>query len=168
MSSQPFVTPRGTVRQIQIINASLILGPAIFLGIVIFQTQDQLPIEPQMTYYALGFTALMIVIYAFFRLPVNKHRLKQMFQDQSFDPQSDEAFLALAPTYMTERIIRLAQIESAAFFSGIVYMQEKVWWSLAAAGLVIFLMLVGFPTRSQIDAWIERRTVGLRFGDSEL
>jgi hypothetical protein len=149
----------------QIINGSLILGVTVFLGIVLLTTQNQQPQVPQLTYYALGFLALAIVIALAFHMPIPGHQLKQVTQKQ-FD--SDEVFMALAPIYQTERIIKLAIIEGAAFFTVFSYMQEKVWWSLAATGLAIFLMILGFPTRATVNAWIERRTLGLQFGDSEL
>lgn len=151
----------------QIINGSLIMGVVMFLGIAILITQDQQPKEPELTYLALGFLAIGIILYAVIRLPIDQHRLRQLSKDQSFDPDSDETFLALAPAYQTERIIRLAIIEGGAFFNGVAYLTEKVWWSLAAMGLAILLMLVGFPTHTQIKAWIERRTLGLQFGNSE-
>ncbi len=166
MTSQPPGTPKAIILVMQVINASLVLGVAVFLGVAILITQDQPPKEPQITYLALGFLAVGILISWVFRVPINKNRV--ILKDQSFDPNSEEVFLALAQTYQTERIIKLAIIEGGAFFNGVAYMTEKVWWSLAAMGLAILLMLIGFPTRSQINAWIERRTLGLQFGDSEL
>jgi hypothetical protein len=168
MSSQPPIHPQGVVLVNQIINGSLIMGLAVFLGIAVLITQDQQPRNPQTTYLALGAFAVSAIVYFVFRLPINTHQLKKVGQDQSFDRNSDEVFMVLAPTYQTERIIRLAVIEGAAFFNGMTYLTEKVWWSLAAMGLAILLMLIGFPTRHQIDAWIERQTLGLQFGDSEL
>ena len=168
MTSQPPGNPKGIIRVIQIINASLVMGVAVFLGVAVLITQDQPPKEPQMTYLALGFLAVGILVALVFRLPINKSQVKPILKDQSFDPNSEEAFLSLAQTYQTERIIKLAIIEGGAFFNGVAYMTEKVWWSLVAMGLAILMMLVGFPTRSQINAWIERRTLGLQFGDSEL
>lgn len=167
MSSPVHQNPRGIIQVIQIINFSLVFGVVAFLGFAILTTQDQPPQEPRMTYLALGFLAVGIIISLVFRVPINKHPLMKIAQSQEFNPHSDEVFLALAPTYQTERIIRLAIIEGGAFFNVITYMQEKVWWSLAATGLAILLMLIGFPTRGTIDAWIERRTLGFRFGDSE-
>jgi hypothetical protein len=168
MASQIPQNPRGVLLVMQIINASLVFGVLVYLGFVIATTRNQQPQQPQTTYLALGFLAVGILISLAIRVPINKDRLKQVFQDQAFDPHSEEVFLALAPIYQTERIIKLAIIEGGAFFNITAYMQEKVWWCLAAAGLAIFLMLIGFPKRATINAWIERRTLGLQFGDSEL
>jgi hypothetical protein len=76
-------------------------------------------------------------------------------------------FSALAPNYQVEHIIKMAILEGAAFFNGVAYMLEKFWWSLAAMGFIVFLMLIQFPSRSKINAWIERRTLGFQFGDSK-
>jgi hypothetical protein len=167
MPSQAPQNPRGVVHVIQIINGALVMGVVVFLAFVLLTTQGQQPQPPQGTYYALGFLTLGIVISLAIRMPINRHQLKNVAQNYS-DRDSDEVFLALAPTYQTERIVKLAIIEGGAFYNIFTYMQERVWWSLAAAGVAILLMLTGFPTRSTIDAWIGRRTVGLQFGDSEL
>jgi hypothetical protein len=165
MTSQPPGNPKDSIRVMQIINASLVMGVVMLLGVVIVLTQDKQPKEPEIAYFALGFLAVGILVSSVLRVPINKDRV--IPKDQPFDPNSEEVFLTLAQTYQTERIIKLAIIEGGAFFNGVAYMTEKAWWSLAAMGLAILLMLVGFPTRSQINAWIERRTLGLQFGDSE-
>jgi hypothetical protein len=168
MSSQAPQNPRAAVLVMQIINGALVMGVVVFLAFVILTTQNQQPQPPRGTYYALGFLTIGIIISLAIRMPINRHLLKQASQEKVFDPYSDKVFFALAPIYQTERIIKLAIIEGGAFYNIVTYMQEGVWWSLAAAGLALALMLVGFPTRATINAWIERRTLGLQFGDSEL
>ena len=70
------------------------------------------------------------------RLRVNFSNVEK----DSFDPRSDEAFLAFAPVYQTELIIKLALLEGAAFMNGVAYLVEVQWWSLAVMGTLLFVM----------------------------
>jgi hypothetical protein len=142
------------------------MGILVFLGVLLVITQEQQPNPAFISYVAVGFAGLAIIGHYFFRLPINSQGLKAIRTRDSFDPQSDDVFFALAPTYQVEHIIKMAIIEGAAFLNGVAYMLEKHWWNLAVMGLIVFLMLIRFPSHSKITAWIERRTLRLQFGDS--
>ncbi len=167
MQSSDNTNPKQLVFVMQIISSSLMLGIAMFMGAALAITQGQQPKTPQITYIALGYAGLSIVGCFLFRLSIKTTLLKQINQQHEFDPQSDEVFSALAPTYQTEHIVKMGILEGAAFFNGVAYMTEQFWWSLAAMGLIELLMLFRFPTRSKITAWIERKTLNLQFGDSD-
>ena len=154
--------PSQLVFVMQIISVSLILGVLVFLGVAFVMTQGQQPKPPMLTYVALGFTGLTIIGHWLFRMPVRPSQAAV----ENFDLHSEQLFRDLAPYYQTEHIIKMALLEGAAFFNGVVYMQEANWWNLAAMGLLVFLMLIRFPTQSRVIAWIERRTVAWQFGDT--
>jgi hypothetical protein len=167
MPSPQNVNPNQIVFLMQIISVSLIMGILLFLGVAMVMAQDQQPSEPYLTYVALVFAGAAILGHHFVRIPVQTDRLNQLAEEGQFVSQSDGVFAELAPKYQTEHIIKMALLEGPAFFAGVAYMQEKVWWNLAAIGLIIFLMLIRFPTHSRINAWIERKTLALQFGNRD-
>ena len=167
MQTPQHANPNQVVMIVQIITIALVMGVLLFLGIVVMNTQDQQPGDPEAAYPPLIFSAVAILVQFFVRIPVPTNRLKELAASENFDPRSDEVFAALAPQYQVELIIKLAILEMPAFYNGIVYMQEKIWWNLAAMGLSAVLMLAMFPTHSRLESWIERKTLPLRFGEQE-
>jgi hypothetical protein len=59
-------------------------------------------------------------------------------------------------------IIKLALLESAAFFNVIATVVEHNWWSLGLAGLLVGWMLTNFPTRSRVERWIAEQGIANR------
>lgn len=157
--------PNQIVFVMQIITVSMVMGIVVFLGILLIITQGQQPKQPNITYMALGAGIAAIIGHIAFRLPIDSRRLEEFQNDGGFDPHSEEVFTELAPRYQAEHIIKNALLEGAAFFNGVAYLVETIWWSLAMMGLLILLILIRFPTQTRIRNWIERKTLALQFGN---
>ena len=60
---------------------------------------------------------------------------------------------------MTGRIIRVAILESGCFLNLVVYVLEKSRLSLIAVAILLFLLLLSFPTAFAMRRWIKARAV---------
>ena len=150
--------PRQLVKVMQIITGAILTGPVIFLAIVLLTSGDQPPQDPSLAYIAAAFAAVMIFTHFLIRLRPNPSALPESKRGGNFDPFSDEVFAAIAPTYQTELIIKIALLEGAAFFNIIAYQWERQWWSLAISALLLALIAIQFPTVSRIQERIKNQT----------
>jgi hypothetical protein len=57
--------------------------------------------------------------------------------------------------YRGRQIVGRAMLEGAGFFNTIAFIVDQNWWSLAIVGLLVFWMLMTFPTRTRVEQWIE-------------
>jgi hypothetical protein len=73
--------------------------------------------------------------------------------------QQSEADLTepLCGLYQTSMIIGDAFLEGAAFYFLIAYLVEGSPIALAGAGFFLIMLLFQFPTRTKVEAWIERQ-----------
>lgn len=67
-------------------------------------------------------------------------------------PATDEGKLLLA--LQTKTIVGCALLEGAGFANLFAYMQERQWYNLLIAGLLCAGILVMFPLRGAVDAWL--------------
>lgn len=158
MPQNPPQTPKQMVLVMQIITLAILAGPVFFLVFVLLTSSGDPAQEPTQSYIAAGFAAVMILTHFMVRLRPNRSRVPESLRGENFDPYSDEVFLAIAPTYQTELIIKIAMLEGAAFYNIIVYQMERQWWSLAIVALLLGLIAIQFPTTSRIQARIENQT----------
>jgi hypothetical protein len=140
------------VRVMQIIAGALILGSGIYLGIaVLVRAQGNaqpVPDPPLLTYISIGFAAMMIVAAWTFPAQLIRARLLVMRTQAT----TDDSFVAV---YQIQLIIRLAQLEGAAFFGATAYLSEGSPLSLGASLLLIVLMLSQFPTTGRVERWVQ-------------
>lgn len=150
MNEQPSdITQR--VRVMQIINAALIMGVVFFAVIVVF-VMDGLG-QPaggmMMSILGAGFAGMAIVIHFIVPNILVVNMTKE--HAEKFDADG------WCGVYQTKLIIGLAILEGAAFFNVIVVQMEHQWFPLAIAGVLLFWMLVQFPTETRVRQWIESR-----------
>jgi hypothetical protein len=55
-------------------------------------------------------------------------------------------------------IVGLALLEGTAFLGILAYLIEAQPLALGVTGIAILCMLLKFPTRSRVQAWLERQT----------
>lgn len=158
MSQGNVQTPRQMVLVMQIITAAILAGPVFFLLIVFVILEDQPPRDPLHAYFAAAFAALMIFGHFLIRLRPKRSALPESKQGEHFDPHSDEVFLALAPVYQVELIVKIALLEGAAFYNIIAYYLERQWWSLAVVAMLLGLIAIQFPTVTRIQQRLENQT----------
>jgi len=151
-------SPAGIVLVMQIITATILAGPLVFLLYVLFATEAQPPNRIFTSYLGAGMAALMILLQFFVRIRPNRSAIPEDQRDQDFDPDSEDVFMAIAPTYQTELIIKIALLEGAAFLNIIAYMLERQTWTLAIAAVLLGLIAYQFPTHARIQNRIVEET----------
>lgn len=140
-------SPASQARGAQIIAAALMLGVLTFAAISVFLVEVQhLPAARTGAMMSIGLavfagTCLMMAVW------VSAALATTAVKDQSDD--------GLIQGWQSRIIIRFALCEAACFANLVGYIVEQNWWSLAVvAGLLVF-MLTMFPTRTQLEQFIE-------------
>jgi hypothetical protein len=161
------VTPG--VATIQIINGALVAGVLTFLGISLFlraRHPDGVfgPALPEANRLLPLFAIVLAVgnALAAFWIPrtivqgLRRALAEGRWKDPGVgrgEPATTDAGRLLS-AYTTARIVQLALLEGAAFLCLIVYyLRGDALMLLVALGLVA-AMLVGWPTRGRLDAWL--------------
>lgn len=134
----------------QIITIALVMGVVFFAGIVVFIGGLNGPPTGQfMAILAAGFAAIMTVLH--FVVP-------PIFARSAVDGISSKAEPTVwVGVFQTKTIIAMALLEGAAFFNLVCCIIEHNWWSMTIAGGLVAIMLIGFPTRSRVEHWIENQ-----------
>lgn len=153
---------RAMLTNMRIISAALISGVIVFLVVVLFIVEgDRQPGTPLLTYLGLAFGALGLV-FAFIVPGFMGGSIKQALADgkrvdlpAQFKASQDVGIVGnLLFLFQTRLIIGYAILEGAAFFNLVAYMIERQDVSLAIVGLLLGAMLVKFPTRGKVEAWL--------------
>lgn len=155
--------PPGRLRTMQIIAGALVLGLAVFLGIVVFlvQVQNQgRPLgqaqgAPVMSILALGMLAVLAVMSVVLPDVMMRQYVRGTARGHFPSPQSDADWLL--GLRQTTLILSLALLEGPAFFCCIAYLLEGRFYTLGGALLAILLMGSRFPTEAGLRAWLRRQ-----------
>lgn len=134
-----------TIKMMQIIAASLVVGVVAFALIAVFVVGalDEPPESMLISAIAAGFAAVVFVLHLVIPPLVISQQARAARGEQLYG------------VYLTKMILGLALLEGAAFFNIVAALIEHNWWSLAIAGGLAFWMLALFPTRTRVDHWIE-------------
>jgi hypothetical protein len=146
-SESPSLTAQ--TRVLQIVVGALVMGVLLFGTFVVFTALKKPPGGVTMSYIAIGFSALMIVLHVIVPGVVERAALR----NQSIDtgPQ------ALLGVYFTRTIIAAALLDGAAFLSLVAVMQEHRPWVLGVTAVLVVLMIMQIPSRTRIEQWLEMR-----------
>jgi hypothetical protein len=164
------LVPPGRLRTMQIIAGALLMGVAIFLGIVLTIVQVQRggqglgppQSQPILSLMALGTLAFMAVTSVVLPNNMVRQGLRRIARGE-FQPPSAAA---ASPTADAEQILGLRQvtlivslalIEGPAFLGCIAYLLEGRLYVLGVVGLALALMLIRFPTEGSVRAWMRQQ-----------
>jgi hypothetical protein len=141
----------------------------LILGFICFGVRDwgQKPAAdrtPVMTYLALGFAAVMIVIHVVvpYRLATNARRARAR-QVVRFDERGtsadglDSESVDLLGIYQDQLVMRAALIEGPAFFLLLAYMVEGQLIALLVAGLLLLRQLSMIPSQTRVERWLDEQ-----------
>ena len=156
LSDEQFQIVRPKLVILQIIVAAMSVGVLVFALVTNFVTPwvestmdiSMLPL--------LGAAASFFSIILAFVLPA---LAANSVPKNSDDEPSDQRLPAAANVFMTGRIIRVAILESGCFLNLVVYVLEKSRLSLIAVAILLFLLLLSFPTAFAMRRWIEARAI---------
>jgi hypothetical protein len=168
-----FLGPR--LRVMQIIAATILLGAVAFAVIALSVVWGQnggrglappagLPILSVVAAFVLATNGLLA---AFFPRVVTRAVVRRIAASLDWPPGKDAEFYAEAAAQLlasrqTTMIIALALLEGAAFLGGFAYLLEAQPLALGVVGAAVFLMLLHYPTRDRVRAWIERQADRVR------
>lgn len=153
----------------QIIMAALAMGVVSFMGIAIFIrfSQQQAPPEmPVLTYIALGYTPIALLLQAILPGMMAGARTQTPERLEGLAGKGDEvpAVGSLCARYQALLIISLAIIEGAAFLALIAYLIDGNLLTLGAAVVLLAVLLAKFPTLGRVERWIEERREAMKLG----
>lgn len=158
------------IRTLQIIVASLTLGPLIFLLVVVFAIQPPQPPQPiafgavNLTTISLGFAAAAVAVRAFVPATIVARARREAGQNaasnggrRNDDDQRATTVFALWNAYMVKTIVGAAILEGTCFFLIVAYQLERQPIALSTAAAFLTAVACHFPTSSRIDNWIENQ-----------
>ena len=156
----------GQVRVLQIIVASVVLGPVAFLGYVLFMAP---PAEKDgggfMTYVACGVAAAAVAA-RLFAPPLIVRSQRRQIAAGVWSPSGQTGGRLKTPTtdagklaavYATRTIVAVVVLEGAVFFLVVAYLLERNPLALAAAIPLIVVIAAHFPTQARVAEWVERQ-----------
>lgn len=147
----------------RIITLALIQGVVIFAVLVLFINQMQLNgAAGRMTWLSVGFAGLMIVNMMIIPGLVTTAQLQRFSAADLRDRSEQEQCELVYPAFQTQLLVACALAEGAAMFCVVSYLIERNWMSLAAAGVMVMLMAMRFPTRAGVEFWLENRLGEIR------
>lgn len=138
-------SPEATLRVARIIWIALVLGVAVFGGVVVVAPIEHSrgPSPDLLFWIAVGMAAVMVPISFLLRSVVH-------------GKARTENGVAHGP-WLTGNILQWALCEGAAFFGLVVTMMSDALWPALVPPLVALLgMLVGFPAGSDLDLGVSR------------
>jgi hypothetical protein len=147
--SEPSATLTAQTRILQIVVSALVVGVLMFGGFVGLTALKKPPQDTTLSFIAVGFGALMIVLHVIVPGIVERAALA----NQSVGSGDEQ----LVRVYFTRTIIAAALLEGAAFLSLVAVMQEHQPWVLGVTAALVVLMVMQIPSRTRIEHWLESR-----------
>ncbi|NIN77957.1 MAG: hypothetical protein GTO26_09230 [Planctomycetales bacterium] len=145
----------------QIIVGSLVFA-VISLASVVLVVGDGEPAEtPMVSYLSVLMAIACLVGGPLVAGHIARIGLQTWVQDTRTSPLampegSGKASL-LANVYQTRLIVAAATIEGAAILNLVAYLLEGRTWTLAAAAVLLFVLLMQFPTSGRVETWVENQ-----------
>jgi hypothetical protein len=144
------------VRTMQIIWFAMLAGVSTFAVVAVFLHREA-PANLVLSRFLLFFAPASILMS--FLVTAIRRVLPELRSEDA-----EVAYPRLVAFYQTTLIVALALLQGSAFFALVAYQLEGVWWALAIAGIVVFLMLLHFPTLGRVEAWCRTWHETIRMG----
>jgi hypothetical protein len=134
---------------LQIVVSAMVIGVLGFAGGAILIVLQKPPQGTTLSYVAVGFGALTVILHAV--VPAFVERAALANQPVGSGAES------LLRVYFTRTIVAAALLEGGAFMSLAAVMIEHQRWVLGVAAVLLVLMVMQFPSRTRIEQWVETR-----------
>jgi hypothetical protein len=151
--------PEARVRTMQIIVMALAAGLLMFFVLALFlRGQGQFgppPDVPVISYVMIAFAAVDSIASAV--VPgISLAAARRKLAEEPRRPEGDPSprWYGLCQTIL---ILRIALLEGAAFGLLVAYLLEGRLWTALLALVLLAAVAAHFPTRSRVDAWVERQ-----------
>ncbi|MDH3719329.1 MAG: hypothetical protein OES79_14515 [Planctomycetota bacterium] len=145
-------------RRMQIIAGTLASSVVVFGVVVLVMRQGEPAESAVVSYVAIPYTIACLV-----GSPIVAARVARMAQQSLVQgtlkpppnaPTGSSDVGLLAGVYQTRLIIAAAIIEGAAFLNLVAYLLEGHVWTLAATVVLLFILLMQFPTTGRVENWV--------------
>jgi hypothetical protein len=136
----------------RIIAGALIASPLLFGAVAFVIASRKAPGNPFLGYFSVFFSVIAIVMST-----VIPNIATRSLLQQTKGTKDGNWLLALYGVFQARLCIRYALLEGAAFLCGIAYLQTALVWALVAMAVLVCVMIVRFPTRSQFDDWVREQ-----------
>ena len=146
-------TYRNSVRVLQVIWFAMLSGVGLFLVFVLFKRAEQPVAEPMLSYLAVAFAAGAAVVSSVLPLIMKRPVVANALAGTPDEMRAELGADCLVPAFQTLLIVQLAILEGAAFFAGVAYLLEGLWWTFAAACVLWLLILARFPATGRVRNW---------------
>ena len=142
---------------LQIFTAVLMVGPCVFLGIVVCINQGSFGTEPNITaWFAIGVALVLFVLHLLITgKQMWRNPVAQINSDEDWKQHSTDQLAVLMKLLQGRKIVACALLEGAIFFNLIIYLVSGLGGNLAAAVFLILTVAARFLTRSRVESWIE-------------
>jgi hypothetical protein len=154
----PPPTPDARVRVMQIVVIAQLLGGLVFMGITLAlhaQGQFNAPPGPPMLSYIMPVICVPMVAGSVLlpRLTLASRRRQPIDTAAGGEPGPGGWY----GLYLTLLLLSIAPLEGATFALLIAYLMEGQPWTLILAALTLAGIVVQFPTRERVEAWVDRQ-----------
>jgi hypothetical protein len=160
MSSWPTADQR--LFTLRLVHVSLCMGVVILAAVLIALAPagGVAPMPPAFRYIAVG-VAVVLLVLSFLLPTIVAARWRRQIAAGTWpvlsaeapeaEPNSEAAWWRL---YFTRWLLTAAPLEGAAFFQFIAYYTDGLPLYLGVAGAMLVLLLLQFPTRNGVEAWV--------------
>jgi hypothetical protein len=153
-------------RTLQIVIVAMAVGCLGFMVIVVFLAKPLAapPEMPLLSYLALSFVAFAVLVRITLGVVIVGQGCGKIGRGESRSPDepsrdaAGDDLTAFVQIYQAITIAGAAVFEGVSFFLLIAYMLEGLPIVLAAAMAMIICVLLHFPTRGRMAAWIESKS----------
>ena len=148
----------GSMRVMQIISAALMMGVLSFFSVVLVITKGEVlgfKAPDMISLLAAGFGLVMFVNHLVIPNVVSNQQLKSAAEKGLAKDDDETQKLKVAAIYQTRLIVGLAMLEGAAFFNLVALLIEKNGLNLIFVIVILGLMVLKFPTRTNVSWWVQ-------------
>lgn len=144
--------------RMQIIAGALASSVVVFAVVALVMRQGEPAESAVISYVAIPFTIACLV-----GSPIVASRVARMARQSLVQgtlkplpdvPAGSGDVGLLAGVYQTRLIVAASMIEGAAFLNLVAYLLEGHVWTLAAAAVLLFILLMQFPTTGRVENWV--------------
>lgn len=152
---EPVVTLERVLRQCQIIIACLIAGVTTFAALVllVLPGTGRPATGPLLSFFAIGVTATCLGLSWLVPRLISDRAVREL----AGAPRSPEDMGRLLAGFQTKTVVAGALCEGPVFLALVSYMVERSPIALAAAAPALLLLMLQFPTRPALEAWLDDR-----------
>ncbi|MDG2131227.1 MAG: hypothetical protein P8K08_24730 [Fuerstiella sp.] len=155
---QPAQNSVQSVRVLKIITFAMVMGVLVFMGVTLAMSQGAIDGDPNvMSWIGIGMGVLMGVNHLVVPNIVAGIALNNVNVETLQNADDMMKFSLIYPAFQTRHIVACGMLEAAAFMNLLFYMLTSYAGNLAAAGVLVVMIALRFPSVSAVEFWVQDR-----------